>query len=45
MISFANATATVTSRSGVIDVPGFGTLQAGGTTFAIPELGRPATVG
>ena len=41
VISFANATASVTARSGVIDVPGAGVLQAGGTRFVIPELGRP----
>jgi hypothetical protein len=40
-IAFANATATVRAQSGVIELPGMGALQAGGTTFAIPELGRP----
>lgn len=39
-IEFANATVLLRSQSGVIEVPGRGTLQAGGTTFAIPELGR-----
>jgi hypothetical protein len=39
-ISFANATATVHAASGIISVPGAGILDAGGTTFAIPELGR-----
>jgi hypothetical protein len=39
-IAFANATAKVQARSGVISIPGRGDLEAGGTTLTIPELGR-----
>src|SRR3712207_7298416 len=35
-----NATATVLAETGSIEVPGKGTLQAGGTILVIPELGR-----
>lgn len=39
-ITFGNATASIWAQTGVINVAGQGTLQAGGTTLIIPELGR-----
>jgi hypothetical protein len=39
-ITFGNATASIWAQSGVMDVGGEGTLQAGGTTLIIPQLGR-----
>ena len=39
-ITFGNATASIWAQTGIIDVEGEGTLQAGGTTLIIPELGR-----
>ena len=39
-ITFGNATASIWAQTGVVDVPGRGQLQAGGTTLIIPELGR-----
>ena len=39
-ITFGNATASIWAQTGVVEVPGSGDLQAGGTTLIIPELGR-----
>jgi len=39
-ITFGNATASIWAQAGVVQVPGKGDLQAGGTTLIIPELGR-----
>jgi hypothetical protein len=39
-ITFGNATASIWAQTGVVEVPGRGELQAGGTTLIIPELGR-----
>ncbi|MDP9189707.1 MAG: AsmA-like C-terminal region-containing protein, partial [Actinomycetota bacterium] len=39
-ITFGNATASIWAQTGIVDVPGRGDLQAGGTTLVIPELGR-----
>ncbi|HWT30336.1 MAG TPA: AsmA-like C-terminal domain-containing protein, partial [Propylenella sp.] len=39
-LGFANGTLTVRATSGVVEMPGKGSLEAAGTTLAIPELGR-----
>jgi hypothetical protein len=39
-ITFGNATASIWAQTGIVEVPGRGNLQAGGTTLIIPELGR-----
>jgi hypothetical protein len=44
-VAFSNATAHFRVDSGVLTVPGHGDLRGAGTTFDIPELGRPQNRG
>ena len=39
-ITFGNATASIWAQTGIVQVPGHGDLEAGGTTLIIAELGR-----